>query len=77
MKRLKLIVAALSAFSLCSCDALKDARLNRADLKAAQLGIEAALNTTDLNFNGEIDGFDEWFAAIRAMIQTAQKNKSK
>ena len=79
MKRTSLIVAALAACLLSGCglfDQYMDfAKLPRNDAAGVAAATTAALETPDLDLDGNVNGVEEWEAFIRTWVQTYQAAK--
>lgn len=68
-------------FSLSSCEAvmevigndpLEDVRMSRHDAAAMAAGLAAANATPDLDGDADINGWKEWYAWIKTLVQTAK-----
>ena len=79
MKRTKLIVAAAAACLFSGCGLFEDymdfAKLPRSDAAGIAAATTAALETPDLDLDGNVNGAEEWEAFIRAWVQTYQAAK--
>ncbi len=56
---------------------LDQARLPRGDVERVQAASAAAMATPDLDLDGDVNGWDEWEAFVRAFVQAYMEAEKK
>ncbi len=74
MKKALFLLVLLSS---CSDTLLDKARLPRGDVERVRAAAAGALNTPDIDLDGDVNGWDEWVAFVRAFVQAYMEAEKK